>query len=69
MYYAGEIVEEVRERCDIVDLIGSYVKLKRQGCNPIGKIEFLKSFEIVNCVIVAVLQEDLSESIVTDELT
>ena len=40
MYYAGEIVEEVRERCDIVDLIGSYVKLKRQGSSYVGLCPF-----------------------------
>ena len=40
MYYAGEIVEEVRERCDIVDLIGSYVKLKRQGASYVGLCPF-----------------------------
>ena len=40
IYYAGELVEEVRERCDIVDLIGSYVKLKRQGASYMGLCPF-----------------------------
>lgn len=31
MYYGDEIVEEVRSRNDIVDVIGSYVNLKRSG--------------------------------------
>ena len=40
MYYEGELVEEIRERCDIVDLIGSYVKLKRQGTSYVGLCPF-----------------------------
>lgn len=31
MYYADEIIEEVRSRNDIVDVIGSYVNLKKKG--------------------------------------
>ncbi|MCM1497487.1 MAG: DNA primase [Clostridium sp.] len=31
MYYADEIIEEVRSRNDIVDVIGSYVNLKHKG--------------------------------------
>lgn len=31
MYYSDEIVEEVRSRNDIVDVIGSYVNLKHKG--------------------------------------
>ena len=31
MYYSDEIVEEVRTRNDIVDVIGSYVNLKHKG--------------------------------------
>lgn len=31
MYYSDEIIEEVRSRNDIVDVIGSYVTLKRRG--------------------------------------
>ena len=29
--YSDEQIEEVRQRSDIVDVIGSYVKLKRSG--------------------------------------
>lgn len=31
MYYADEVIEEVRSRNDIVDIIGSYVSLKKKG--------------------------------------
>lgn len=31
MYYSDDIIEEVRSRNDIVDVIGSYVNLKRRG--------------------------------------
>ena len=31
MYYADEVIEEVRSRNDIVDVIGSYINLKHKG--------------------------------------
>ena len=31
MYYADEVIEEVRSRNDIVDVIGGYIALKRKG--------------------------------------
>ncbi len=31
MYYADDLIEEVRSRNDIVDIIGSYVNLKKKG--------------------------------------
>ena len=31
MYYSDEIIEEVRSRNDIVDVISSYVNLKKKG--------------------------------------
>ena len=32
MYYSDELIEEVRTRNPIVDVIGSYVKLKKSDC-------------------------------------
>lgn len=40
MYYPEDIVEEVRQRNDIVDVISSYVKLKKQGGNHVGLCPF-----------------------------
>lgn len=40
MFYPDEIIEEVRERNDIVDVISSYVKLKRTGSNYVGLCPF-----------------------------
>lgn len=40
MFYPEEIIEEVRQRNDIVDIIGSYVKLKKTGSNYMGLCPF-----------------------------
>lgn len=40
MLYPDEIVEEVRERNDIVDVISSYVKLTKKGANYFGLCPF-----------------------------
>ena len=40
MYYSDEIIEEVRSRNDIVDIISSYVKLKRKGSSYMGLCPF-----------------------------
>ena len=40
MYYPDEVIEEVRSRNDIVDVISSYVKLKRQGNSYFGLCPF-----------------------------
>jgi DNA primase len=40
MYYSDDIVEEVRTRNDIVDVISSYVKLQRKGSSYFGLCPF-----------------------------
>ena len=40
MFYPDEIIEEVRQRNDIVDIISSYVKLKKTGSNYMGLCPF-----------------------------
>ena len=40
MYYEEDFVEEVRQRSDVVDIISSYVNLKRTGSNYVGLCPF-----------------------------
>ena len=40
MYYPDEIVEEVRSRNDIVDIISGYVRLQKKGSNYFGLCPF-----------------------------
>ena len=40
MRYSDELIEEVRSRNDIVDVIGGYVHLKRAGSNYVGLCPF-----------------------------
>ncbi len=40
MFYPEELIEEVRSRIDIVDLISPYVQLKKNGANYVGLCPF-----------------------------
>ncbi len=40
MYYPEEIIEEVRQRNDIVEVISSYVRLQKRGANHMGLCPF-----------------------------
>ena len=40
MYYAEELIEEVRSRNDIVDVISGYVRLQRKGSSYFGLCPF-----------------------------
>lgn len=40
MYYADEVIEEVRQRNDIVDVISQYVRLKKKGSSYFGLCPF-----------------------------
>ena len=40
MWYSDDVIEEVRSRNDIVDIVSQYVKLKRSGSNYVGLCPF-----------------------------
>ncbi|MBO5347586.1 MAG: DNA primase, partial [Lachnospiraceae bacterium] len=40
MYYPDEVIEEVRTKNDIVDVIGSYVKIQKKGSSYFGLCPF-----------------------------
>ncbi len=40
MFYPDELVEEIRSRSDIVNIIGSYIRLQKKGSNHMGLCPF-----------------------------
>lgn len=40
MFYPDELVEEIRSKNDIVDVIGSYIRLQKKGSNHMGLCPF-----------------------------
>ena len=40
MRYEEELIDEVREKNDIVDVISSYVSLKKRGSNYVGPVSY-----------------------------
>lgn len=40
MYYPEELIEEVRQKNDIVDVISGYVRIKQKGSNYVGLCPF-----------------------------
>ena len=46
MRYSEELIEEVRSRNDIVDVISGYVKLKKSGSNYFGLCPFIMKSQV-----------------------
>ena len=40
MFYSDDVIEEVRSRNDVVDLIGNYIKLTKKGSSYFGLCPF-----------------------------
>ena len=40
MYYSDELIEEIRTRNDIVDVISGYVRLQKKGSSYFGLCPF-----------------------------
>ena len=55
MYYPEELIEEVRTRNDIVEVISGYVRLQKKGSNYFGLCPFHNekspSFSESRCII------------------
>ena len=55
MYYSEELIEEVRSRNDIVDVISGYVRLQKKGSSYFGLCTFHNekspSFSVSRCII------------------
>ncbi|MEO5362570.1 MAG: CHC2 zinc finger domain-containing protein [Magnetococcus sp. DMHC-8] len=39
-HYPDSFIEEVRERADVLDVVGRHVRLKKQGANWLGLCPF-----------------------------
>ena len=46
MYYPDELIEEVRMKSDIVDVISGYVKIQKKGSSHFGLCPFLSLIHI-----------------------
>ena len=40
MYYAEDLIEEIRAKSDVVDVISGYVRLQRKGASYFGLCPF-----------------------------
>ena len=41
MFYSDDLIEEVRARNDVVDLIGNYIKLTKKGSSYFGLLSLI----------------------------
>lgn len=41
MYYPEELVEEVRQKNDIVDVVSGYVRMEQRGANYVGLLSLI----------------------------
>ena len=49
MYYSEELIEEVRSRNDIVDVISGYVRLQKKGSSYFGLCPFIMRITVFFC--------------------